>query len=123
MELPTKIGHGKDLALGGAGEAWFVVSKDVEKNIVFVTQGSDHPALYRRDLIADDISWVASEAPTLPLKCTAKVRYRQPDVKCTAELIGNQLHVTFDEPVKAITPKQSIVLYDGEQCLGGGIIT
>ncbi len=117
------IGQRKGLGIGGAGDAWFVVSKDVENNVVFVTQGGDHPALYRSSLIADEVSWVASEPPAMPFKCTAKVRYRQPDVSCTVELINHQLHVAFDEPVKAITSKQSVVLYSGEQCLGGAIIT
>lgn len=115
------IGQRKGLGIGGAGEAWFVVDKNVERNAVILAQGSDHPALYRQGLIANDASWVGSP-PELPLKCTAKVRYRQPDIPCTISSHESGLEVRFDLPVKAITPKQSVVFYQGNVCLGGAII-
>ncbi|MDP1836479.1 MAG: tRNA 2-thiouridine(34) synthase MnmA [Chlamydiales bacterium] len=117
------IGQRKGLGIGGAGDAWFVVKKDVARNVIVLAQGSDHPALYHSGLLADEVSWVG-DAPSMPLKCTAKVRYRQPDVPCTVESAGDGiLKVVFDQPVKAITPKQSIVLYSGDICLGGAIIS
>ncbi len=120
------IGQRKGLGIGGAGEAWFVVSKDVEHNRVILAQGSDHPALYRDTLTADEASWVAGHPPApigTPYNCTAKVRYRQPDVTCTVTSgNGGHLEVQFHQPVKAITAKQSVVFYQGDICLGGAII-
>ncbi|MBS0615719.1 MAG: tRNA 2-thiouridine(34) synthase MnmA [Verrucomicrobia bacterium] len=116
------IGQRKGLAIGGPGEAWFVVAKDTERNIVFVEQGADHPALYRDFLTATEISWV-QEPPTLPLTCQAKIRYRQPAQECVIEKIENgKMHVKFTQPQRAITPRQSIVFYDKNVCLGGAII-
>jgi tRNA-specific 2-thiouridylase len=114
------IGQRKGLAIGGAGEAWFVVGKDTERNIVFVEQG-DHPALFSYALTADAVSWVAGPPDTL--RCTAKIRYRQPDSDCTVTIQENgTLMVTFDTPQKAVTPRQSVVFYQGEVCLGGAAI-
>lgn len=115
------IGQRKGLGIGGAGEPWFVVGKDSTQNIVFVEQG-DHPALYAKALYANDLSWVG-EAPSSPLKCTAKIRYRQADADCLVESLDDgRLFVTFDKPQKAVTPRQSIVFYQGEVALGGGAI-
>lgn len=118
------IGQRKGLGIGGPGEAWFVVGKDSLRNVVFVEQGEDHPALYRSELIATDLSWVASQPPSpLPYSCAAKVRYRQPEQPCLIEKIeeGRAL-VRFLTPQRAITPRQSIVFYQGDICLGGGMI-
>ncbi len=112
------IGQRRGLDIGGPGEAWYVVGKEAERNVVLVEQGEDHPALYRCELTMHEVSWVAG-TPTFPLRCTAKVRYRSPDVACT---IVAPDHVVFDTPQKAITPRQSIVFYQGEVCLGGAII-
>lgn len=117
------IGQRKGLGIGGAGEAWFVVSKDMEKNHVVVEQGEDHPALYGNALTAVDLSFVSEEALELPLRCTAKIRYRQSDQLCTITSIEDgAAHVIFDTPQRAITPWQSVVFYQGEICLGGGFI-
>ncbi len=117
------IGQRKGLCIGGPGEAWFVVGKDVEKNIIYVEQGEDHPALYSSQLIATDITWV-TQAPQLPFKCHAKVRYRQPDQECVIEKIeDNRLFVSFPKPQRAITPRQSIVFYHNNCCLGGALIS
>jgi tRNA-specific 2-thiouridylase len=116
------LGQRKGLAIGGKGDAWFVVSKDIERNVVVVAQGSDHPALYRSSLVATELSWVLREPP-LPHRCTAKVRYRQADQECVIEKIeGGEAFVSFSTPQRAITPRQSIVFYEGERCLGGGMI-
>lgn len=114
------IGQRKGLGIGGAGEAWFVVGKDKERNIVFVEQG-DHPALYSRSLQATEASWVAG-APLFPLSCHAKIRYRQADAACTVFQEDNLLKVVFDKPQKAVTPRQSVVFFQGEICLGGALI-
>lgn len=112
------LGQRKGMGLGGEGDAWYVVGKDVPKNIVFVERGPNHPALFSKELYANDLTWVA-ETPTFPLRCTAKVRYRQVDTPCTLFEDGR---VVFDEPQRAVTPGQSAVFYDGAFCLGGGVI-
>ncbi len=109
------LGQRKGMGLGGEGEAWYVVGKDTQKNIVFVERGASHPALWKRELVMKDASWIA---PPLE-RCTAKVRYRQKDSPCTL-LEGGR--VVFDEPQWAVTPGQSVVFYDGDICLGGGVI-
>ena len=118
------LGQRKGLAIGGAGEAWFVVGKDISRNVVFVEQGADHPSLYSNELIASQLSWVSDSPPSLPFKCHSKVRYRQADHPCTIQSIDKEglAHVTFDIPQRAVTPGQAIVFYDGDICLGGGTI-
>lgn len=116
------IGQRKGIGIGGKGDAWFVVKKDMARNVVVVEQGTDHPALYCQSLTANNISWVTSP-PTIPFHCKAKIRYRQTDQECTIEKIENdQLIVSFKEPQRAVTPRQSIVFYNGEICLGGAMI-
>lgn len=117
------IGQRKGLKIGGAGDAWFVVGKDLIRNVVFLAQGTLHPALYCDGLTATDLTWIAGEPPQLPFKGHAKVRYRQPDQACTIEKIEDgRAFVTFTIPQRAVTPRQSVVFYDGEICLGGGMI-
>lgn len=120
------LGQRQGLGIGGGtgtAEPWFVVSKDVEKNILYVAQGHDHPALYSHGLVATSINWLGSDFPNTPFTCTAKFRYRQPDqgVTVTPQSTGT-FHVVFHDPQRAITPGQSVVFYQGEICLGGGII-
>ena len=115
------IGQRRGLAIGGKGEAWFVVGKDVPNNVVFVEQGANHPALFASMLVASAASWV-KEAPKLPC-CRAKIRYRQTDQDCVIERIEEgKIYVRFPQPQRAITPQQSIVFYNGMECLGGAII-
>lgn len=118
------MGQRKGLGIGGAGEAWFVVAKDVERNIVYLEQGAKHPALYCDELTADELSWVsAAGAPSLPYRCTAKIRYRQADQECLITKIEEGVaYVTFSCPQRAVTVRQSIVFYDKDICLGGGMI-
>jgi tRNA-uridine 2-sulfurtransferase len=117
------LGQRKGLGIGGAGEAWFVVGKDMNRGVVFVEQGADHPALYCNALIATQLSWVAGSPPSLPFACHSKVRYRQADQPCVIQKIEeNQAWVHFPRPQRAVTPGQSIVFYDGAVCLGGGVI-
>jgi tRNA-uridine 2-sulfurtransferase len=118
------IGQRRGLAIGGAGDAWFVVGKNVSNNIVHVEQGTRHPALFADDLTATEPTWI-SQSPLLelPYRCTAKIRYRQPDQACTIERYENgRLYVSFDAPQRAITPRQSIVFYKDDICLGGALI-
>lgn len=121
------IGQRKGLGLGGPGEPWFVVGKDIERNVVVVERGENHPALYADELWANELSFVNEFAYELPLKCRAKIRYRQKDQDCIIESIKDGVaHVTFTESQRAITISQSIVFYisEGNQniCLGGGMI-
>lgn len=112
------LGQRKGMGLGGEGEAWYVVGKNLERNVVFVERGANHPALFSQELLIKDLTWVA-ETPAYPLRCTAKIRYRQQDTPCTLYEDGR---VVFDEPQRAATPGQSAVFYQGELCLGGGVI-
>jgi tRNA-specific 2-thiouridylase len=110
-------------ARGGAEHApWYVAGKDLQRNVLQVVQGHDHPALQSRTLWADDCSWVAGTPPA-PGPYAAKSRYRQADAACTlAAPAEGGMRLDFDAPQWAVTPGQSAVLYDGEVCLGGGVI-
>lgn len=117
------LGQRKGLGIGGPGEAWFVVKKDIQRNIVFVEQGSDHPALYCKELEAIDLSWIGDGPTQLPFVCNSKVRYRQTDQPCIIQYLDEKrIHVTFPIPQRAVTPGQSIVFYEGNTCLGGAVI-
>ena len=119
------LGQRKGIGIGGVGtgEPWFVVGKSLKKNQLFVAQGEKHPALFSVSLEGEDPVWISVEVPSLPLKCTAKFRYRQSDIPVTvSKLDDGALHIKFDHPVKAVTPGQAAVLYDGEVCLGSSII-
>jgi tRNA-uridine 2-sulfurtransferase len=118
------IGQRKGMGIGGPGEPWFVVGKDVARNVVFVEQGTRHPALYCNDLVASELHWVSGNPPgPLPYRCTSKVRYRQPDQECfIVKIEENRAYVHFTNPQRAVTLRQSIVFYEGEICLGGGVI-
>ena len=110
---------------GGDHEPWFVARKDMAKNTLWIVQGHDHPWLQSHQLRAGDISWVAGESPKLGA-CAAKTRYRQTDARCRIDAghaTNDSFGLHFDEAQWAVTPGQSAVVYDGEVCLGGGIIT
>lgn len=125
------LGQRKGLGVGGVkgrqredgtAEAWYVARKDLERNVLYVVQGHDHPWLLSGDLRAQDASWVAGHAPA-PGAYGAKTRYRQADAACRlAGAADGAFSLGFTEPQWAVTPGQSAVLYDGEVCLGGGII-
>ena len=117
------IGQRRGLGLGGEGDAWFVVGKDITHNIVYVERGEKHPALYADTLVAKNASWVKKQPPNTPCILRAKIRYRQPDQECVIEKIEDgTLFVRFLCPQRAITEEQSIVFYENETCLGGAII-
>jgi len=117
------IGQRKGMGLGGEGEPWYVVGKDEKRNVVFVERGENHPALYRSCLEAKSLTWIKEPPPNIPYRCTAKIRYRQTDQSCVIEkILDGTANVLFDVSQRAITPGQSIAFYQGELCLGGGII-
>jgi tRNA-specific 2-thiouridylase len=122
------IGQRKGIGIGGkkdaGGEAWYVAEKRMSANELVVVQGHDHPLLMRKSLHAGEASWVSGKIPAIPSSHTAKTRYRQADAPCTlARVAEGRMAVDFSAPQWAITPGQSVVLYDREICLGGGIIT
>ena len=121
------LGQRQGLKIGGQKgaqeDAWYVLAKDLARNVLIVGQGHHHPWLMTSTLYCKQISWVAGECPSLPLQCTAKTRYRQTEQACTVTLINdNTCQVEFLTPQWAITPGQSVVFYDHQDCLGGGII-
>ncbi|WHY70678.1 tRNA 2-thiouridine(34) synthase MnmA [Fictibacillus enclensis] len=117
------IGQRHGLGIGGSGEPWFVVGKDLTENVLFVEQGFDHESLYSESLTAVQPSWMSNKPMEKTFHCTAKFRYRQPDKGVTVNLLDDgKLHVVFDEPQRAITPGQAVVFYDGDICLGGATI-
>ena len=121
------LGQRQGLGIGGRQDGeeapWYVVGKEMAENRLIAAQGHDHPLLLHRALIAAQLHWVAGQAPAMPLACTARIRHRQPLQVCGIEDAGNgQCRVVFEQPQRAITPGQSIVLYRDRECLGGGII-
>ena len=121
------IGQRQGLGIGGRAarpeQPWYVVEKDLQRNVLRVAQGNAHPALFRTHLFTHSIFWVAGEEPQLPLQCAAKVRYRQQDQPCTlTHTVEYGYRVEFTEPQRAVTPGQSVVFYLDDRCLGGGVI-
>ena len=122
------VGQRKGLGIGARQSAfdqpWYVVNKDIDNNIVYVAQGSDHPALFSDELIADNMYWNLDIQKNIPFKCNAKVRYRDIDHSCSIlSSKDDQCYIKFDHKIKAITSGQSIVLYhENGVCIGGGII-
>lgn len=121
------LGQRQGLGIGGVKDApdepWYVLEKDLENNVLIVGQGHDHPLMLHNALEASQLDWCGDKPLTQPIRCSAKTRYRQPDQPCRLEPIGNdRCKAVFDQPQRAITPGQSVVFYDGEICLGGGII-
>lgn len=108
---------------GGLEDPWFVAEKDLERNVLIAVQGKNHPMLKSLGLIAGQLHWVDRTPLMKTLKCTVKTRYRQTDIACTVYPIDDDnIKVIFDEPEAAVTPGQSAVFYQGDVCLGGGII-
>ncbi|HDN26389.1 MAG TPA: tRNA 2-thiouridine(34) synthase MnmA [Thioploca sp.] len=108
---------------GGSGEPWYVVAKDIPNNRLIVGQGHDHPLLFSRNLIAKQIHWISGTAPKIPLSCGAKTRYRQTEQDCViTELSKESCYVSFTQPQRAVTQGQSVVFYQRDECLGGGVI-
>lgn len=121
------IGQRKGLGIGGGhsnlSSPWYVVGKDMIKNNLIVCQGKENPALYSEKIIATNLHWISNLQPDTTKELTAKIRYRQKDQFCNIEILNNNSSiVTFQKPVFAAAPGQSIVFYNDDTCLGGGII-
>ena len=121
------LGQRKGIGIGGlsnaADEPWYVVAKDLDRNVLIVGQGHDHPMLMSDALVCSQLHWVEPSNIADEFSCTAKSRYRQEDFNCQVNRIDkDSWRVTFDDKQRAITPGQSVVFYQGEICLGGGII-
>ncbi len=120
------LGQRQGLGIGGlktADEApWFVVDKHLESNQLIAAQGHDHPLLLKQQLRASQLHWVAGTKPSSEFLCKAKIRYRQKEQACNVAIENDSCIVCFKEPQRAITPGQSIVFYQDNICLGGGII-
>jgi tRNA-specific 2-thiouridylase len=118
------IGQRKGIGIGGKGEPWYVAAKDPKTNTLVVVQGHGHPRLMKATLEAVDATWICGSPPPERTAHTAKTRYRQADAPCTlSRVLDSEIRVDFPSPQWAVTPGQSVVLYDGEVCLGGGVIT
>jgi tRNA-specific 2-thiouridylase len=124
------LGQRKGIGIGGikskqnadgSSDAWYVAKKDVANNTLYVVQGHDHPWLLSSSLEAAQVSWVAGHAPAIA-ELSAKTRYRQPDMACRFSGNSESFQLAFEQAQWAVTPGQSAVLYDGDVCLGGGII-
>ena len=122
------IGQRKGIGIGGkagaAGDAWYVAQKDMGANALIVVQGHDHQLLMRDALRAENASWISGAAPQEGSAHSAKTRYRQADSPCVlARAQDGAISVEFSRPQWAVTPGQSVVLYDGPRCLGGAVIS
>ena len=121
------IGQRHGLGIGGTkdtdGEAWFACGKDLEKNILYVCQGFHNEKLYSDSLLASSLSFTTKDPQPNKFTCTAKFRYRQPDTEVDVEILeDDKVKVVYKNPVRAVTPGQAVVFYDGDVCLGGAII-
>ncbi|HEY8540654.1 MAG TPA: tRNA 2-thiouridine(34) synthase MnmA, partial [Steroidobacteraceae bacterium] len=122
------LGQRQGLRIGGrrdaAEEPWYVAGKDLERNVLLVVQGHDHPALFSDTLQVGQLAWISGTPPDTEFSCRAKIRYRQPDQDCTVTMRsdGKTCQVVFERPQRAATPGQYAVFYSGDECLGGGVI-
>jgi tRNA-specific 2-thiouridylase len=121
------LGQREGLNIGGVrgrpDAPWYVVGKNVASNVLWVDQGHDSPYLLSTLAQTEATSWVAGDPPAGRFRCEAKTRYRQPDQACEVNVEADgSLQVRFDAPQRAVTPGQSLVLYRGEECLGGAVI-
>lgn len=127
------IGQRHGLGIGG-GKAHYVAERLLPINTLVVAEGPDDPALYRSEIAAGDVNWISGSPPEFPLRCWARIRYRQPLQECEVttspvtkrtisdSMTNDFLLVRFDAPMRAVAPGQSVVLYDAEMLLGGGVI-
>ena len=119
------IGQRRGLGIGGQqgdeGSRWFVIEKDLKNNILYVAHGAED-RLYSKGLLMKECNWIPCAPKTADFECTAKFRYRQPEQKCTVHIRTDGIEVEFAERQRAITEGQFAVFYDGDKCIGGGVI-
>jgi tRNA-specific 2-thiouridylase len=121
------LGQRQGIGVGGRRDAeaspWYVAGKDLRRNVLLAVQGHNHPRLMQTGLTAVKLHWISGIAPTVPLHCSAKIRYRQIDQPCTLTRIqADSCAVEFEQPQRAVAPGQYAVFYAGDECLGGGVI-
>ncbi|QSX08014.1 tRNA 2-thiouridine(34) synthase MnmA [Alkalibacter rhizosphaerae] len=119
------LGQRRGLGIGGqgTGKPWFVYKKDLSTNTLYVVQGEKDPLLYSKGLIGTQMNWIAEIPKEVPVVLQAKFRYRQPDQEVILEEVDNgSIRLSFQKPQKAVTPGQEVVLYHGDECLGGAVI-
>lgn len=117
------IGQRHGLGIGGNGDPWFAVGKNLKENILYVEQGFHNELLYGDEVFATNVSWVSDKPKEKEFACTAKFRYRQADNGVKVQIVDeNTIRILCDEPIRAITPGQAVVFYDGDECLGGATI-
>lgn len=120
------LGQRQGLGIGGVKNSeeapWYVVHKDLRRNVLRVAQGNDHPSLFSRRIITRQIEWIDGRGPRLPFQGMAKTRYRQKDQSCRLTAVDDHYLVSFEQPQRAVTPGQSVCFYSGDTCLGGGVI-
>jgi tRNA-specific 2-thiouridylase len=119
------IGQRAGIKIASAAEPWYVADKDRAGNRLIVVRGAEHPRLFRTEAFVRDLHWTRGSLPSLPCRVAVQVRYRQEPTMATLEASKktDELHLVFETPVKAVAPGQSAVFYDGEECLGGGVLT
>ncbi|MCK2042999.1 tRNA 2-thiouridine(34) synthase MnmA [Chromohalobacter sp. TMW 2.2308] len=121
------LGQRQGLGIGGLPNhpdaPWYVAAKDLERNVLIAVQGKHHPLLYTDSLSTEPVEWVAGQPPAPEVRLQAKTRYRQQDVACQVRVLEDGgVEAFFDDPQRAVTPGQSLVLYEDDICLGGGVI-
>lgn len=122
--LGQRAGLGLGGGIGSSGAPWYVGAKDLVRNVLVAVQGHDHPLLASTGLVTGPVHWIAGRPPAAVFECTARVRYRQQDVACSLRLERDGgATVRFMSPQRAVTPGQYAVFYQGEECLGGAVIT
>lgn len=114
--------HGLSLGAHTGSEVYYIVEKRIDDNVIVVARGKNNPSLYKQQLLCLDLHWISDVEPKFPLSCTAKIRYRQEDQKCTVTKKNGSFVISFKKPQWAAAPGQSVVLYRDDECLGGGII-